>query len=216
MLARSWVWGAAVFVFACGGELRRDDGGQADASGGFVSGSGVGGGVSSGGGSTSGGGGGAPYDPAEGCGAMCDRDCTGNRGMCVEKCLEAVASDMAPCAEEVVALHACRGEACAFVDPDCAAEERALELCQNVHSCGAEIYGHTCELVTSGECDCTAGCLDGHVARIVCVEVEPNATHSRDCDCYFDGELVGQCHLENSSSGCLTDNHNCCEGFFVR
>lgn len=207
----------AALVVACGAEVKLEDGGEASSGGALVSGSGVGGGTAAGGGASSGGdGGGAAYDPVEGCGAMCERDCTGNPALCEKKCLEVVYADWVQCAEQVVALHACRGEACGFDDPDCAAEERALDACHDVHSCGASVYGATCETSTMAQCDCTSGCLDGHVARIVCVEVEPGATYTRDCDCYFDEQLVGQCRLENSSGGCTTDLHNCCEDFFVR
>lgn len=208
---------AAALVVACGAEVKLGDGGEASSGAGSAFASGVGGATSTGGDTPTGGvGGGGTYDPVEGCRAMCDRDCTGNPALCEKKCLEAVDADWAQCAEEVVALHACRGEACAFVDPDCAAEEQALEGCHDIHSCGASVYGATCEPPTMAQCDCTCGCLDGHVARIVCVEVEPGATYTRDCECYFDGELVGQCRLENSSGGCTTDLHNCCEDFFVR
>jgi hypothetical protein len=217
MLSRSWVPTSALLLLACGAEVRLEDGGEASSGSVFAVGSGGGAGASTGGGAAAGGeGGGAPYDFVEGCRAMCDRDCTGNPALCAEKCREAVESDLTlACAQEVVALHACRGEACAFVDPDCAAEEEARRFCHDVHSCAGYIYGRTCDADTTADCDCTTGCLDGHVARTVCVDAE-DQTYTQDCDCYFDGEIVAQCRAYGTLNGCYSGSSNCCDEFFVR
>jgi len=97
----------------------------------------------------------------------------------------------------------------------CSDARNAINTCQYVLGCGNSSVDEdsTCQEPSDDRsCDCTETCKEGHVVHTTCTMAESN--DEQICQCYMDGDFMGECRQGAAFTNCRARELNCCRQLY--